>query len=95
MTPLTEVLDDSTVKCGALGQRLELFRALGAEDKMKDGLVVVACARDKGESPLKGNDVRIGRKIFGQLFVEQPRGTRCDARGTAGLDHVKRCADAT
>jgi hypothetical protein len=72
VTTPTEMLDDSTLKCGALRQRVQLFRALGAEDEMKDGLVVVACPWNDREPLLKGKDVRISRKIFGQLFVEHP-----------------------
>src|SRR3981081_1893910 len=47
---------------------------------MKDRLVVVTRAWNEVEPALKGEYIRVRRKILRQLVVEQPRGAGCQAR---------------
>src|SRR5258708_6401754 len=89
MSALPKMSHDGPLQLGVLWQRVQFFRALGAEHSAQDPIVVVPGPWNQGKSPLKGQNIRIGRKIFRQLLVEHPGCTGCDTRWTAGLNLVK------
>src|ERR1700737_3219930 len=82
--------DHGSLKRVLLWQLIKIFRAICAENEAKNCFVVLPHTWNEHESPLEGKYIRVFRKIVGQLFIEQPRSTRSDAKGLARVGARKR-----
>src|SRR5690348_2429638 len=51
----------------------------------RDGIVVLPHAGKEPKTPLKAHDIRIGREILRELFIEEPRGRGGDAQRHSGI----------